>query len=167
MERVLRLKRQRERQAEQVQQQARTALEAALTEERRWRQCLQEAADAVVGRVGQPLEAAAWIDLSQHATRLGEALRRAEIRSTEAMERLRQASEYRLRASREVEVLLALRSEQFAAYRLAAARAEQQRLDETALRGWVRQQQASASALTADVPPGIVGRASRVPGERR
>jgi flagellar export protein FliJ len=139
LERVLKLKRQREQHAEQAQRLARMAVDACLTQEAAARRVLNDAAAAAASRLGQVLDAATWIDLNVHATRLGEALRVAEQRTVEAQEKLRIASEARVKASREVETLQSLRERQLAEHMLAASRAELARLDETALRGWMRQ----------------------------
>ena len=136
LERVLKLKEQRERMAELRQKQARAALEMA----RRvvasiWTQ-LEQNAEALEVKVGTSIATGPWLAHYQHAAQLGQALEAADANLRRATQELRQASAQRVQITQEVEALRHLRHQQWQDHWQETMRQEQIRLDELGMRRW-------------------------------
>ncbi len=140
LQRVLKLKQQRERLAELRQLQARRALEAIRAEAARLRERLGQTAGALGGKLGAPIPAAAWVAYYEHSAQLGQAIEAAEARAERAARTLQEAAAQHAEIAREVESLLSLRRSQWELYLQDAARVEQTRLDELGMRGWTSAQ---------------------------
>lgn len=136
LERLLKLKRQRERQAELRQRQARGLLDAARTEMKVLEESLSENAEAIESRLGQPVLPDFWMAHYQHMARLEQALNSAEAKTHKADANLEEANRVRAKIATEAESLEHMRTRQWREHRETAARTEQQRLDEWGLRSW-------------------------------
>ena len=146
LERVLKLKQQRERLAELRQQQARQVVEAAKAEVARLTEQLRQTAGALGGKLGGAVPASAWVAHYEHSAQLGQALQSAEARVERALRGLHEASAQRTQIAREVESLLYLRRQQWDEHWKDVARAEQVQLDEQGMRRWMAAQAADAPA---------------------
>jgi flagellar FliJ protein len=136
LERVLKLKEQRERVAELRQKQAHAALEMA----RRvvasiWSQ-LEQNARALEIKVGNAVPPGTWIAHYQHAAQLGQSLELADANLQRAAQELRDASAQRVQITKEVEALRHLRHQQWQNHWDETMRQEQIRLDELGMRRW-------------------------------
>lgn len=140
LERVLRLKEQRERLAELRQQQARLAVEAARARVSLLQEELTRAARSLQDKVGRAAASGEWVAGAEHTARLGKALGAAEADVRRADEDLRAAAVERTRVATEVEALLHLRQEAWQVHHEEAQRDEQERLDELGMRRWQREQ---------------------------
>ncbi|HZT82338.1 MAG TPA: flagellar export protein FliJ [Gemmataceae bacterium] len=149
LERLLRLKEQRKRQAELAQAQARQALDRARAEVASLLGQLAAAAEECARRVGRPLPAGEWLLRQDHVGRLRAALDAAEEGVRQAERNLAEADARRARAALEVEALTRLRQRQWEAWRRDADRAEQGQADELGMRRW----QAGAEALAGGQSP--------------
>ncbi len=136
LERVLKLKKQREWLAELRQKQARAALEAARAEVRAIQeQVARRAAALAVGLAGAAQDGS-WLAMHQQALRLGPLLELAEARARQADVQYQEVSAARTEIAKEVEALLHLRREEWQAHRLAILKAQQEQLDEVGMRLW-------------------------------
>lgn len=136
LERVLKLKQQRERLAELRQQQARQLVEAARAEVSRLTEQLRQTAGALHGKAAGPVAADTWIAHYVHSARLGQALESAEVHVQRALQRLQEAAAQRTKIAQEVEALQHLRDQQWEEHRQDMLRSEQIRLDELGMRRW-------------------------------
>jgi len=136
LERVLKLKKQREWLAELRQKQARVALEAARAEAAILQEQIAQSAAALAAHLADPARDASWVARHQQALRLGPLLELAEAKSRQANEKYRQASAARTQVATEVEALLHLRQQEWHAHRLIVLRAQQEQLDEVGMRQW-------------------------------
>ena len=136
LERVLKLKQQRERLAELRQQQARQLVEAARAEVSRLTEQLQQTAGALRGKGAGPVPAGTWIAHYVHSAQLGQALESAEVHVQRALQRLQEAAAQRTKIAQEVEALQHLRGQQWQEHSQDMMRAEQVRLDELGMRRW-------------------------------
>lgn len=132
LERVLQVKKQRERLAEMLQQQARLAFDAAQAE--------VDALHAQLARLAQPDGPLSWMARQQQAALVSQAVERAEGRAAQARARLEEAGRARARIATEVEALAHLRQQQWQAFRREQQNAQQAQLDEFGLRRWLDQQ---------------------------
>lgn len=145
LERVLKLKKQRERLAELWQHQAHLAVEAARARVANLQEELARAARALQGHVGQPTTAGAWLIGTDHALRVGKALGAAETEVRHAEQELREAAAARTRLTTEVEALLHLRQTAWEVHAEERQRAVQRQLDELSMRGWLANQAVAGS----------------------
>ena len=139
LERVLKVKQQRQRLAELRQQQARARLNAAQAVVAALQGEIRETAAAVersVGANGRQL----WMALYERSRILGQALEAAEVKVQQAQEELSKADAWRRQIATEVEALLNLRQQQWQGYCQEVARAQQEQLDELGLRRWLAAQ---------------------------
>ncbi len=136
LERLLKLKRQRERLAELDQQRARTAVEAAKLRVDELREQLEQISQNLHTCVGQAVAAQQWVSRYDHSTYLGRALVLAEQAVETAEQQYWQKAEERASIATEVEALQTLRKQQWDNYRQEYLQGEQTRLDEMGMRRW-------------------------------
>jgi flagellar biosynthesis chaperone FliJ len=136
LERVLKLKKQREWLAELRQMEARAALDAARAQVAVLHDQVAQSAAALQACVADALRDAAWLARHQQALRLGPLLELAEANARQADHKYQEASAARTQIATEVEALRHLRQQEWHAYRLALLRAQQEQLDEVGLRRW-------------------------------
>lgn len=136
LQRVLKLKQQRERLAELRQRQARQVLDAARAEVARLWEQLGHTAGALTGKLGGAVPASAWVAHYDHSVQLSKILETAEAREQRAEQGVQEAAALHTRIAQEVEALLCLRGQQWASHWQEVARADQVRLDELGLRRW-------------------------------
>ena len=148
LQRVLKLKQQRERQAELVQQKARLALEQARGEVRVLAERLAESAAAIEKDIGQTIPPDSWMARYHHAAQIGRALEAAEARARHAEERLQEAQRKRARIATEVEALRTLERQEWDKHIDESKRSQQENLDEIGLRRWQAAQANRASSGT-------------------
>jgi flagellar export protein FliJ len=137
--RVLKLKEQRKRLAEQRQEQARAALDAARSVVAALIEELARNAVHVEGKLGQSTTPGEWLALSQHSVQLGRSLELAEAEVLKKLGLLREAAAQRTRAAREVEVLLHLRDKQLDQHWQETMHEDQLRLDELSMALWSKE----------------------------
>lgn len=140
LERVLRLKRQKEKQAELRTALARATADAARTQVESLGEMMEHTAVAAESGVGSQMHVDMWFAHQQHAARIAQAIEHAEQEQQKAEHRLQQADAARAKIATEVETLVHLRSRQWDEHRHDMARTEQQRSDETVLQRWWRGQ---------------------------
>lgn len=136
LDRVLKVKQQREKLAEVRVAQALAAAELARQAVAGVRQEIVTASLAMQQRVGRVLTGDVWAAAFDHSDRLNAALVRAEAVLREAETRLEEAVQARRQIATEVEALKTLRQQQWEQHRDEVQKAEQERLDEIGLRGW-------------------------------
>jgi flagellar export protein FliJ len=136
LDKVLKVKEQRQRVAELRQQQARLTVEGVRAEIAGHWQELQGTASALEAQLGRPVPSGAWGGYYEHSTKVGENLRTAEARLKRASAELEIASAARTKITSEVEALLTLRAHQWQVHREEAALVQQNQLDELALNRW-------------------------------
>jgi len=141
LERVLKLKKQREWLAELRQMEARAALDAARAQVAVLHDQVAQSAAALQTCLASAVRDAAWLARHQQALRLGPLLELAEAKARQADHMYQEASAARTQIATEVEALRHLRQQEWHAHRLARLRAQQEQLDEVGLRRW----QASAA----------------------
>jgi flagellar biosynthesis chaperone FliJ len=152
LDRVLKVKQQRERLAELRQHQARAAVEAAEARRAAFQEQLQRVATALAGQMGQTVDASFWMAHYRRSAQLTDALRTAEVQIQQATQKWQDACAERTRIATEVEALLYLRRQQWETYSREAQREHQERLDEVGLRGWLNRQATKASELSEGRP---------------
>ncbi|MCS7271042.1 MAG: flagellar FliJ family protein [Gemmataceae bacterium] len=145
LERLLQVKRQLERQAEQVQRRARFAVEEAQAQVVCLRQQLQRLGEQLAGQVGCLLDGQQWATTVQLSDIYAQALQGAEKRLAEAEEHYQRAARLRLQLTQEVEALQTLRHQHWEQWRQQRQKVDQERLDELGLRRW-QAEQAEAAA---------------------
>jgi flagellar export protein FliJ len=136
LERVLKLKEQRERLAELRLKQAHAALEQARAVVVALRTELARTAAALEGKLGQTIAPGAWMVHYQHSTYLGQAIDLAEGNVARAAQAVREAAAERTRIATEVEAMLHLRHGQWQEHWDETMRQEQIRLDDLGMRRW-------------------------------
>ncbi len=136
LERVLKLKKQRQRLAEQQQLRARAALDAARAEVAAIQGQIARAAAELAAGLAEASRDASWLARHQQAVRLAPVLELAEERARQADVRYQQASAARTQIATEVEALLHLRQQEWQAHRAAVRKAQQEQLDEVGMRLW-------------------------------
>jgi flagellar biosynthesis chaperone FliJ len=144
LERVLKLKRQRERLAELRQQQARLALSAAEAAVAKVRHEIEQLAARLQRLHAAGADARTWITQYQQSAALADWLEQAEANRLEATRHLEAADRVRTQIAIEVEALVTLRRQQWQAYRADRDHERQQQADELGLRRW---QHSSAAAV--------------------
>jgi flagellar protein FliJ len=135
LERVLKLKKQREWLAELRQTQARAVLDAAQAEVDAINDRIAQHAVDYALRLGRA-EQGPWLGRFQQAVRLGDLLAIAEGKVRLAMVKYQEASAARTLASQEVEALLFLRTREWDDHRALVQRTQQEQLDEVSMRLW-------------------------------
>jgi flagellar export protein FliJ len=136
LERVLKVKHQREKIAEARLAQARVALEAAQDRVAELGREIVLAGEALNRLVGRVLTAEVWAQTFDHSARLGAALETAEGLAARAQRVFDEAAEARKAIATEVEALKTLKQQKWEVYKDEVQRAEQIRLDEISMRGW-------------------------------
>jgi hypothetical protein len=136
LERVLKLKKQREWLAELRQKQARAALDAARAEVAVIAEQIARSAAALEAGLAGAARDASWLARQEQSLRLRPLLELAEARARQADVNYQQASAARAQAATEVEALLHLRRQEWQAHRLAVLKARQEQLDEVGMRLW-------------------------------
>jgi flagellar protein FliJ len=136
LENVLKLKRQRQRLAEQQQLRARAALDAARAEAAAIREQIARIATALAVGLAGAVRDGSWLRQHEQALRLGPRLELAEDTARLADVRYQEASAARTQIATEVEALQHLREQQSQAHRLDVLRAQQEQLDEVGMRKW-------------------------------
>jgi flagellar export protein FliJ len=136
LQRVLRVKRQRERQAELNQGQAQSLAEAAKIQLETARQQLDHKASELAIRPGQPRSAASNIAAMQYLDQLQRLVDATESRVREAVQKLHEAIANRARVHREVETLNLLHRAKWQEHKRDAAHTMQQQLDDLSMRQW-------------------------------
>lgn len=135
---VLRLKQQKERQAELRERQARVVLESAASEVAALEDHLAQNAAAVESCVGQSVPPDSWAARYQYVAVIGQALDSAELKARRAAHDVEQAHAARARIATEAEALAQLRQQSWKEHCADARRAEQYHLDEMGLLRWRR-----------------------------
>jgi flagellar biosynthesis chaperone FliJ len=143
LERVLKLKKQRQWLAELQLKQARAALDAARAEVAALHELVARSAVALAAGLSGD---AAWLTRQQQALRLAPLIERAEGKAREADVKYQKAGAERTQIATEVEALLHLRGEEWREYRLGVLRAQQEQLDEVGMRLWRAGQDGSREA---------------------
>jgi flagellar export protein FliJ len=136
LERVLKLKQQRQHLAELREQQARLNLDAAQARARALDEELAQAAQALCLQVTGPLSSGAWLAASAHTAHLSRAMQDAALQVGKAAKAVREAEATRIQRATETEALLHLRLSAWEEHRDEAVGSEQKRLDEEGLRRW-------------------------------
>jgi flagellar protein FliJ len=136
LEKVLKLKRQRQRLAELRQQQAQLVVDGIRQEIVKLQADLKTTAASLEGHIGRPMTAGEWVSLYEHTGRLGKILKAKEERLEQAERDLRAALAQRTKITTEVEALLALHDQQWQAHWQDTLSAEQAHLEDQAMRRW-------------------------------
>lgn len=136
LERVLKLKKQRQWLAELRQKQARAALDAARAEVAALHELVARSAAALAAALPGAADDPAWLTRQQQSLRLAPLIERAEGKAREADVHYQKASAERTQIATEVEALLHLRGEEWRAHRLEVLRVQQEQLDEVGMRLW-------------------------------
>jgi len=136
LDKVLKLKEQRQRLAELRQQQAQLVVEGIRLEIANVQRELAAAAAALETHIGHAIAAGPWTALYEHSAQLGNLLRATEQRLGRALQELQTASALRTKITTEVEALLALRQQQWQTHWQGAMAAEQDLLEDQAMRRW-------------------------------
>src|SRR5262249_43981690 len=106
---------------------------------------IKQTASGLASRMGQAQDTVSWLVRYWQTARLNQSLESAEKKIQQAAQALAEANAQRRQIAIEVEALLTLRREQWTAYRLEAAREQQEHLDELGLRRWQAAQTAETS----------------------
>jgi flagellar export protein FliJ len=136
LERVLKLKKQREWLAELHQKQARAALDVARAELAVVHEQIAHSAALLQAGLAAAGCDALWLSRHQQVLRLAPRLELAEAKLQQADVKYREASAARTQIATEVEALEHLRQEEAQTHRLAVLRAQQEQLDEVGMRLW-------------------------------
>jgi flagellar biosynthesis chaperone FliJ len=147
LERVLRLKRQRERQAELRQRQIRSQVEGARMQLRITQERMMREASELAGRTAQSLAAELHIAAVQYLTQVHRHVEVAEAQVRKTEQLLQEANNQRATIHREVESLVFLRRVKWQEHQRDTAQATQQQLDDMSLRRWQFEQTNHKSAL--------------------
>ncbi|MEO2089222.1 MAG: flagellar FliJ family protein, partial [Gemmataceae bacterium] len=131
---LLRVKRQLEHLAELEQQKAQQAVADARARADELKQRLTAAADSLVARVGQAVDASRWVTAYELTERLGRQIVAAETDVQSAEKKLTDARNERVQVATEVEALRTLRQQQWDKWRQEVEQAGQEQLDEVVLR---------------------------------
>lgn len=134
---LLRVKKQLEHLAELEQQKAQQAVADARARAAELKQRLATAADSLVARVGQAVDASRWVTAYELTDRLGRQIVAAETDVQSAEQKLTDARNERVQVATEVEALRTLRQQQWDKWRQEAEQAGQEQLDEVGLRRWM------------------------------
>lgn len=134
---LLRVKRQLEHLAELEQQKAQQAVTDARARADDLKQRLTAAADSLVARVGQAVDASRWVTAYELTERLGRQIDAAETDVQSAEKKLTDARNERVQVATEVEALRTLRQQQWDKWRQEVEQAGQEQLDEVGLRRWM------------------------------
>ncbi len=134
---LLRVKRQLEHLAELEQQKAQQAVADARARADELKQRLTAAADSLVARVGQAVDASRWVTAYELTERLGRQIVAAETDVQSAEKKLTDARNERVQVATEVEALRTLRQQQWDKWRQEVEQAGQEQLDEVGLRRWM------------------------------
>jgi flagellar export protein FliJ len=136
LERVLRITRQRERQAELSQQHAKSQLNLATIQLTAAREHLNSQAAALANGSGHPCSPSSRIGALQYLGQLHRQVELAEAHARKAEGLLNEAIVKRAAIHREVESLGSLRRNQWHEHRREATQAAQVQLDELSMRRW-------------------------------
>lgn len=147
LERVLKVKQQRERLAEMRQKQARVALDAARADVAALNDQIARNAASYEARLGRPEESGALLALWQQSARFADQMSLLEARVRQAAGHYEEASAARAQIATEVEALLGLRRQKWEEHRLLAQRAQQEQLDDVGMRRWRAGRQDSSPEL--------------------
>ncbi len=136
LQQVLGLREQKKRQAELHQQQVQVELEAACAAVTTLEERLVQSAEALLKHERQALSVGLWMNGSQHAVRINDALDAAKEDVSHVEQRLSEANQERVTVTTQTESLLLLRDRQWAEHQLEEARKAQDLTDEAAMRRW-------------------------------
>jgi flagellar FliJ protein len=136
LERVLKLKEQRQKLAEQHQRQALMAVEVARTEVASLQNQLVRKAEEIQGKLSTPLPSGEWIARYQHTAFIERAIERAELQVQQAVKNLVEANTRRRQITTEVEALLHLRQQQWVDHAEETMHQDQIQLDDVGMRRW-------------------------------
>jgi flagellar export protein FliJ len=136
LEKVLKVKMQRERIAEAKLAQARLALEAAQQHVETIAQEIGRVAANLEKTIGSVLRPETWTATFEHSSQLARALRDAEVALAQARQQFDEAAAVRRVLATEVEALKSLRQQKWDEYREESRKNEQDRLDELGMRRW-------------------------------
>jgi flagellar FliJ protein len=138
LEKLLRVKEQRERLAEAHVAQARREVQTCQERLARLDEALVGVSLRLQQSLGNAVQAETLTALFAQASRLERAIRAAEALLQKAETALREAIQERTRLSTEVEALDTLREQRWDEYRQEYERSEQERLDELGMRAWMK-----------------------------
>lgn len=116
---------------------ARAKLDAAEEHARALRVRLAQVSQDAAAHVGESRDAATLVDQWRYAGELGKALMTAEAEVARVAVEYQQASQARIEASRDVEVLTALREQSWQLHRREVQREQQEQLNEQAYQRWI------------------------------
>jgi flagellar export protein FliJ len=137
LERVLRLKQQRQHLAELRLQQARLTLDAAQARVRALEVQLALAAEVVREQMTMgPTSSGAWLAANAHTAHLSRSIQDAVAKVEKAEQDMQVAAAIRVQRAVEAEALLHLRDNAWEEHREESMAGEQRRLDEEGLRRW-------------------------------
>jgi flagellar FliJ protein len=152
LERLLKVKRQRERLAEMEQARARMDVDEARARVEALRQRLARVGEEMGAFVGQVVAPHHWAAQYELSEQIGRSLHAGEQDVEKAEQRLWEASQERAQIATEVEALATLRKKQWDQYRQEFQQAEQERLDEVGLRRWMAAQKDEPDAEESPAP---------------
>jgi flagellar export protein FliJ len=136
LERVLRLKQQRQRLAELRLKEARLKLDAAQARVVALNEEVAQAARELNDLIRGPHSSGAFLAAAAHTSRLTRALQEAAAVVDKAEHEVREATALRRQRAIEAEALLYLREQAWEAHQDEALSSQQRRLDEIGLRQW-------------------------------
>jgi flagellar protein FliJ len=134
LDRLLKLKRQRERMAELEQARCRNAVDQAQKKVEEIQQRLLEITSDLNSLVGQATTPQQWVARFDISNQLGEDLQKAKVELAAAEQKYWEASQERSTLAAEVEAIQTLRQQQWDQYRNEKKQEDQTRLDELIMR---------------------------------
>lgn len=151
LERLLKVKQQQERLAEQRQELARAAFEVARAEVVRAEERVADAGGGGLAALQQSAAIGAWQARYEQVAALGRALEAARRRAQFMEQQFEETRQARAKIATEVEALLLLRRQQWECHQEEGERRAQDLLDDVGLRRWLA---AQARAGDNDAPQG-------------
>jgi len=136
LQQILKLREQKKRQAELHQQQVKVELQAARAQVAALEERLAQSAAALLRHERQTMSVAVWMNGSQHAVRVNDALNAAKENASQVERRLNEADQQRVTATTQAESVLFLRERQWVEHQQEEARKAQDLMDEAAMRRW-------------------------------
>ena len=149
LERVLKVKRQLERQLELEQQRAKAGVDRAVASRQLVHDQLSGISDRFVAAIGSTMTPDRWLAAADMTERLGESLQQADRGVAEAERQLLVVSQKRAHLASEVEALATLRRQQWEQWRHESHKYEQSQLDEVGLRRWMDAHSKSSDSTQA------------------
>jgi flagellar FliJ protein len=136
LDRLLRVKRHQERVAEAELARAQQAVLQARATLESFQDQFARISDQFSDAIGRAMTPQQWVSASDLAERLGHSIRTAEQAVLQAEQKMETARQERALIATEVEAIATLRQRRWQQWRLEAAKADQERMDEVGLRLW-------------------------------